>query len=296
MFDIFFAITFPDWISDSAIKFGRIDIKWYGLSFIAGIMAAYYYAIRTVGKRELFIPEGVTRGSERVPNKALLEDFVFFCMLGIILGGRIGSILLYNTQHYIDNPMEIFQVWKGGMAFHGGFTGVCIAVIYVARKHKVGLWRIADMAAIGAPLGIFSVRLANFVNQELVGRETDVPWAMIFPKYDWTPRHPSQLYEAALEGIVLFLIIRLGTRHFKTLTKPGVSAAIFFLGYGVFRTFVEFFRKPDDNVSQIHEFFTRGMLYSTPMIIIGLILLWWTLKRPPVAPKWMKDETEDKPA
>ncbi len=284
------AITFPSWISDTAIPLpGPLSIKWYGLSYIVGIAAAYYWALRTTRKNELWIPAGVTRGSEIIPNKTMLEDFAFYCMLGIIVGGRLGSALLYNLDTYISDPLAIFRVWEGGMAFHGGFTGVCIAVWYVTKKHKVSLWRWADMAAIGAPLGIFAVRLANFVNQELYGRPTDVPWAFIFNSDPTSqPRHPSQLYEAFLEGIVIFLVIWFISRRKKALTKPGICAGTFFLLYGCFRMTVELFREPD-NIAQISPYFTRGMLYSTPMVIIGLCILVWAVRRPPVAPKRIQD-------
>jgi phosphatidylglycerol:prolipoprotein diacylglycerol transferase len=291
-FQIIHAIRFPDWINDTAFSLGPLSIKWYGISYIIGIMAAYYYARRTVDKKDIWIPSGMTRGSEIVPTKQMLEDFAFYCMLGIIIGGRLGSVILYDLGKYIQDPIAIFRVWEGGMAFHGGFMGVCLAVWYVSRKHKISLWRWADMAAIGAPLGIFCVRIANFINQELYGRPTDVAWGVIFPKIQepHTPRHPSQLYEAALEGIAIFLIIRFATRHKKALTRPGVAAALFFLCYGCFRTFVEFFRNPDVGIAQVSPWFTRGMIYSIPMIIIGLSVLIWALRRPPVAPKRISDE------
>ena len=288
------AIPFPDWISDTAIPItDNFGIKWYGISYVVGIMAAYFYARRSMEKKDLWIPNGVTRGNELIPNRKLLEDFAFFCMLGIFLGGRLGSIILYNPEQYLADPISIFKIWEGGMAFHGGFTGVCLAVWYITRKYNITLWRWADLAAIGAPLGIFCVRLANFVNQELYGRTTDVPWAFRFNTDPTSqPRHPSQLYEAALEGIAIFLIIRFFTHSRKALTKPGTAAGLFFLLYGLFRIFVEFFREPD-RIPQIHHYFTRGMAYSLPMVIIGITILLWAMKRPPVAPKRMAEETAD---
>lgn len=284
------AITFPDWISDTAIPLpGPLSVKWYGLSYIVGILAAYYWALRTSQKKELWIPNGITRGNDIIPNKLMLEDFGFYCMLGIIVGGRLGSVLLYDLDKYIADPLAILRVWEGGMAFHGGFAGVCLAVFYVTRKHKVSLWRWADMAAIGAPLGIFSVRLANFVNQELWGRPTDVPWAFIFHTDPTSqPRHPSQLYEAALEGLAIFAIIWFFTRYRKVLTRPGICAGMFFLLYGLFRIFVEFFREPD---APLFGPFTRGVSYSIPMVIIGLCIVIWARRRPPVAPKRVKEES-----
>ena len=252
---------------------------------------AYRWAVRTVRKKELWIPEGVTRGVEVIPNKIKLEDFAFFCLLGIMIGGRIGSLILYNPP---ETFLDIFKVWEGGMAFHGGFIGVCIAVWYISRKNNISLWRWADMAAIGAPLGLGAVRLANFVNQELWGRPSDVPWAVIFRKDNagWIPRHPSQLYEAFLEGFMIFIIIWYFTRKKKILTKPGIAAGIFFFLYGLFRFLVEFVREPD--ASELIPGLTRGMTYSLPMIFIGLAIIWWANKRPPAAAKHMLEE--EKPA
>ena len=286
------AIPFPDWISETAIPLpGPLSIKWYGLGYIIGVLLAYLYAKRTAAHKELWVPNGMTRGADTIPNKAMLEDFAFYCLVGIIVGGRIGSILLYDIGKYIDDPLAIFKVWEGGMAFHGGFLGVCAAAWFITRKYNASLWRWADMAAIGAPLGLFLVRLANFANQELYGRATDVPWAFVFrTDYTSTPRHPSQLYEAFLEGIVIFLVLFVLTRKTKILTKPGLSAGVFIFLYGAFRTFVEFFREPDA-IPQIHEYFTRGMLYSVPMIIIGLLIILWAGKRQPVAPRRISDES-----
>ncbi|MGB0907170.1 MAG: prolipoprotein diacylglyceryl transferase [Maricaulaceae bacterium] len=286
------AIPFPDWISPNIFSIGNFSIKWYGISYIVGIYAAYFYAKNVCSKKELFIPEGVTRGIAQVPNKKFLEDMVFYLLIGIILGGRIGSILLYNTSQYIEDPIRIFKIWEGGMSFHGGFAGVIIAVILLARSRKVELWRVADMAAIGAPLGLFMVRLfGNFFNQELYGRPTDVAWGFIFNSDPLsTPRHPSQLYEAALEGLVLWALIRLASHKFKALTKPGICAGIFFLGYGVFRIFVEFFREPDP-IPQFGDI-TRGMAYSMPLVVVGLAIIIWAKRRPPVGVRYMKDSED----
>jgi len=188
-------------------------------------------------------------------------------------------------------------VWaiQGGMSFHGGFLGVCAAVIYAAWQQKMSIARIADMAAIGAPIGLGAVRfLGNFLNQELWGRATDVPWAMIFPKdFDSIPRHPSQLYEAFLEGLVIFLVLRFLCIRFKALTKPGLCAGGFIFLYGSFRFFIEFFREPDVGIDQF-GFLTRGMTYSLPMIIIGAAVLFWAARRMSVSPKRvpLKDDTK----
>jgi len=284
------AITFPDWISETAFSIPGtpISVKWYGIAYVVGIFLAYRWALRTVRQKHLWKPEGVTRGVEVIPNKMVLEDFTFYCLLGIMIGGRIGSLILYQPP---ETFLDIFKVWEGGMAFHGGFAGVCLAVWYISRKNNISLWRWADMAAIGAPLGLGLVRITNFMNQELWGRPTDVAWAFIFPKHDWTPRHPSQLYEAFLEGFVIFAVLWFLCRKKRALTKPGVCAGMFFLLYGAFRFGVEFVREPDASL-----FFglTRGMAYSLPMVFIGIAIVAWAVKRPPAAPKFMPEA--EKPA
>ena len=286
------AIPFPDWISPDVFSVGSFSVKWYGVSYIAGIWLALIYAISCVRNREIWIPQGITRGNAIIPSKGNLDDLMIYALLGIIVGGRLGSVLLYTPEIIFRDPIAIFKIWEGGMAFHGGFTGVCAAVWLFARKKKIELWRVADMAAVGAPLGIFMVRLfGNFVNQELYGRPTNVPWAFIFNSDpNSLPRHPSQLYEAALEGIALWLLIRLATHKFKALTKPGTASGIFFLGYGVFRIFVEFFREPD---AALFGPLTRGISYSLPMVLIGLLIIFWAQRRPPVAPKRLAETADE---
>lgn len=280
------AIPFPDWISPNIFSIGNFSVKWYGLSFIAGIYLALLYAISVTRRKEDWIPASLTRGNAVIPSKTNLDDLMMYALFGIIIGGRIGSVLLYNIDKLLSDPLYVFRIWEGGMSFHGGFLGVCLACFLFSKRTKIELWRVADMAAIGAPIGLFMVRvLGNFFNQELYGRASDVPWAIVFETDSLSlPRHPSQLYEAALEGIALWLIIMLFTRKFKVLTKPGIASGIFILGYGVFRIFVEFFREPD---ATLFGPFTRGMSYSLPMVIIGLCIILWAARRPAVAPKHM---------
>jgi len=282
------AIPFPDWISPNVFTIGTFSVKWYGLSYIVGLYLALIYAIRVAGRAELWTPSDITRGSAIIPSKRNLDDLMLYALLGIIVGGRIGSVLLYTPDQMLNDPFYIFKIWQGGMAFHGGFLGVCVACWLFARSRKIELWRVADMAAIGAPIGLFMVRLfGNFFNQELYGRATDVPWAFVFHTDPLSlPRHPSQLYEAALEGIALFLIIRLFTHRYKILTKPGIASGIFFAGYGIFRIFIEFYREPD---ATLFGPLTRGMSYSLPMVIVGIALIIWASRRPPVAPKRVND-------
>lgn len=291
MLHIIHAIPFPEWISDTALSLGPIQVKWYGLAYIAGITLAYLYAKRVCNQRDIWVANGVPSGPCLIPNKLVLEDLFFYALLGIMIGGRLGSVILYNPEQYLKDPIAIFKVWEGGMAFHGGFLGVVAAAMLLARKYKMPLLRIADMTALGASIGIGLVRITNFMNQELWGRATDVPWAFIF---DTDPsgqaRHPSQLYEAFLEGLVIWLVIRIATHKFKALTRPGLISGIFVLLYGLFRMLVELVREPD---APLFGPLTRGMTYSLPMVIVGIVLIAITLKRPPVSPKRIKEETEE---
>jgi len=291
LIDMFGAITFPTWIDGEAFKIWRISVKWYGISYIIGIYGAYYYAASIAKRRDVWIADGATRKPERVPSKVLLQDLMMYCLLGIIAGGRIGWVILYSTETIWTAPLDIFKVWQGGMSFHGGFLGVCAAVFFARWRKKLDLWRIADITAIGAPLGLLSVRfLGNFVNQELYGRVTDVPWGFIFATApDSQPRHPSQLYEAFLEGIVIFLVLRFLCIKYKALTKPGICAGAFILMYGLFRFMVEFVREPD---ATLFGPLTRGMAYSLPMFFVGLAIVIWAARRSPVSPK----RIDDKPA
>jgi len=289
LIDMFGAITFPTWIKDEIFNIGPISIKWYGVSWIIGIYAAYFYAASLAKRRDVWIAGGATRQPELIPSKVMLQDLMFYCLLGIIIGGRLGFILFYSTETIWADPIKIMKIWEGGMSFHGGFLGACVAVLYMRWRKKLDLWRIADVTAIGAPLGLLSVRfLGNFVNQELWGRPTDLPWAMIFPKDDdLIPRHPSQLYEAFLEGIVIFLVLRFLCIKFKALTKPGVCAGAFILMYGLFRFMVEFVREPD---ATMFGPLTRGMAYSLPMFFVGLAIVIWASRRSPVSPKRLDDD------
>ena len=287
------AIYFPEWLDENALEIGRFSVKWYGLAYIVGWALALWVGIRTVARRELFAPTAIssapTRGVALVPDRTVLEDFAFWLLIGIIVGGRLGSAILYQPEKYLADPLAILRVWEGGMAFHGGFLGVCAAIYLFARAKKLEIFRLSDIASIGAPIGLGLGRLANFVNQELWGRPTDVPWAFIFNKdMSGLPRHPSQLYEAALEGALLFAIIFWLTRKRGILAKPGIASGVFIGGYGLFRFFVEFFREPDP-IPQVHEYFTRGMAYSLPMIVVGALMVAWAVRRPPAAPRFMAD-------
>ncbi len=285
MLQLIGAIPFPDWIKPDAFSVGPIAVKWYGISYVVGIFLAYFYAVKTAKNPVVWVPNENAIETMPVPDKKLLEDFMFYCFFGILIGGRLGYMLFYDLQDFLANPALIFRMRDGGMSFHGGFLGVCVANIVLAWRSKMPLMRLSDMAAISAPLGLGLVRLANFVNQELYGRETDVPWGVIFYEngYPLAPRHPSQLYEAFLEGFVIFMILFFAVRKGKILTKPGTATGMLIFLYGSFRIFVEFFREPD-NIEQFGPL-TRGMTYSLPMVIAGLALIFWARSKPAVLPQ-----------
>ena len=198
------------------------------------------------------------------------DDFLLWMTLGIILGGRIGYVLFYDFQVYLSNPLEALKLWQGGMSFHGGFIGSVTAIILFARSRQIRLWSLLDICAICTPFGLFFGRLANFINAELWGRPTDVPWAMVFPGAGPEPRHPSQLYEAALEGVILFAALWIIAHVMRGFTKPGLIAGTFTAGYGLSRFIVEFFREPDAHIGFLSGGLTMGMLLSLPMIALGL--------------------------
>ena len=280
-----FAIDFPSWLSGDIVEIGPITLRWYGIGFIAGLFLAYLYALRMTKRRDIWVAEGPTRVPEVVPTEAILSDLMFYCLIGIIVGGRLGYIILYAPETFVEAPLDVLKPWQGGMSFHGGFLGVVLACAFTSWRTGVSKMRIGDMASMGAPIGLGLVRVVgNFFNQELWGRPTDVPWEMIFPKDpDLLPRHPSQLYEAFLEGLVLFLILRFMMIKYKALTKPGLLFGALMFFYGLFRFSVEFVREPDD-IAQF-GMLTRGMAYSLPMVLAGAVLMIWAARRAPVSPK-----------
>lgn len=290
--DLIGAIIFPTWINENALEY-PITVKWYGIAYVVGLFGAYLYAARVAEVGKYWSATNPTRGSLIVPTREDLSDLMFYAFIGIFFGGRLGWVLLYSTDMIWTAPQDIvLGIRDGGMSFHGGFLGVCAAIGYAAWRKKTSYMRIADFAAIGAPIGLGLVRITNFMNQELYGRPTDVAWGVIFPKApDSLPRHPSQLYEAFLEGLILWLILRILTTRFKALSKPGLVTGAFVLGYGVFRFGVEFVRTPD-NIPQF-GMLTRGMAYSLPMILIGLIVVIWAARREAVKPTYAKSASTD---
>jgi phosphatidylglycerol:prolipoprotein diacylglycerol transferase len=245
-----------------AVDLGYFQIRWYSLAYIAGIILGWWYVTR------LLRQPGAPMATRHV------DDLVFYATLGILIGGRLGYVLFYQLNHYLNYPMEIFKLWNGGMSFHGGAIGVTLALIYLARKNQLNLLRVADYIACATPIGLFLGRLANFVNGELWGRVTDVPWAMIFPSDpNHLPRHPSQLYEAGLEGIGLFLLLAFMFWRTDARYQPGKLTGAFLLGYGLIRVLLENLRAPDDFLGFIYGSITMGQILSAPMIIGGIYLI-----------------------
>jgi len=263
-------IPFPDF-DPVLVTIGPFAIRWYALAYIFGILFGWVYARAIIGDERNW-------GGPAPLNVEDFDDFVLWVTLGIILGGRTGYVLFYNLQHFIEHPLEIFQVWNGGMSFHGGFLGCVVAVIGFATIRKLPVLSLGDITCAVAPIGLLLGRVANFVNGELWGRYADVPWAVIFPRADAIPRHPSQLYEAGLEGLVLLAV--LGTMvRVGALRKPGLILGAFAAGYAIARSFCEFFREPDPQLGFLWGGMTMGMLLNVPLFIAGVLLIAFALRR-----------------
>ena len=257
------ALPFPD-IDPVIVRIGPLAIHWYGLGYVVGILFAWWYARRLVGNGRLWA------GGQSPVSATDIDDFLIWAAAGVVLGGRLGYILFYDLARYVQNPADILAVWQGGMSFHGGLTGVTVAMILFARRRGLSVWSLFDIIAAGVPVGFGLVRVANFVNSELWGRTTDVPWAFVFPNGGPEPRHPSQLYEALLEGLVLFVVLRLLTHRALKLKTPGFVAGAMVAVYGASRIFVEFFREPDAHIGYLAGgWLTMGMVLSLPMVLIG---------------------------
>jgi phosphatidylglycerol---prolipoprotein diacylglyceryl transferase len=241
-------------------------IHWYALAYVAGLLFASWYLKRLVTYPKLW---GALRPTLTVQQ---VDDIFIWIIVGVILGGRLGYVLFYKPVFYFSKPIEIFKTLDGGMSFHGGFLGVVIACWLFARKNKIEFLRLLDLAAAVSAVGLGLGRVANFINVELWGRVSDLPWAVVFPGETFA-RHPSQLYEALLEGLVLFAVVRVATHHFAALQKPGLAAGMFGVGYGLARITSEYFREPDGHLGYFAGFLTMGMILSLPLVIAGLWLV-----------------------
>jgi phosphatidylglycerol---prolipoprotein diacylglyceryl transferase len=259
-------ISFPVF-DPVAFAIGPFVIRWYALAYIGGIVLGWIYARALIKNEQLW-------GGPSPISLPQMDDFVLWVTLGIIVGGRTGYVLFYNSAFFIQHPAEIFELWKGGMSFHGGFLGCVVAVMVFARRNAIPILSLGDIVTAVGPIGLFLGRLANFINSELWGRpaDPDLPWAMIFPNGGPIPRHPSQLYEAALEGVVLFTILAVMIRM-GALKRRGLILGSFIAIYGIARIIGEFFREPDPQLGFLWGGLTMGMLLSVPMIIAGAIII-----------------------
>jgi phosphatidylglycerol:prolipoprotein diacylglycerol transferase len=269
-------VPFPNF-DPVLIHIGPVPIRWYALAYVAGILLGWRYAVMLTRNLRLWGPSGAPANTEQV------DDLVAWVTLGIILGGRLGYVLFYATELIWTQPLEILKVWHGGMSFHGGFLGVALALFLFTRHLKRPFLSVTDLVAPVVPIGLFFGRIANFINGELWGRPTTLPWGIVFPGGGPEPRHPSQLYESCLEGLALFLLLRLATHKLLWLQRRGAVTGLFLAGYAVFRIALENVREPDSFLPHFPLGLTMGMMLSTPMLLLGLWLIWRSRKDVPVA-------------
>jgi phosphatidylglycerol:prolipoprotein diacylglycerol transferase len=264
-------LPFPN-IDPVLVQIGPFALRWYALAYIMGILLGWMYARAIIRSERLW-------GGPAPMTVADYDDFVLWATLGVILGGRLGYVLFYNPAHFAANPIEIVQLWKGGMSFHGGFAGVVLAVVLFARSRKIPFLSLGDVTCAVYPIGHTLGRIANFINGELWGRPSDVPWAMVFPGGGPIPRHPSQLYEAALEGMLLLVILAWAMNR-GALKRPGLVTGIFAVGYAVARCICELFREPDVQLGFLWGGLTMGMLLSVPLMAAGFAFIAYALREP----------------
>lgn len=269
------AIPFPD-IDPVAVQIGPIAIKWYGLAYLAGLLLGWLYIRRLLSQTKLWADDR----PPFLPQK--VDDLLIYMVAGVLIGGRLGFVLFYEPSYYLENPLDIFAVWKGGMAFHGGLFGSGVAIWIFSRRNGINPWSTSDLCTATVPIGIFFGRIANFINGELFGRPTDVPWGMVFPEarlhypdVEPTARHPSQLYEAMLEGLLLFIVLRILTHYYGALKRPGLVSGTFLVGYALARSTAELFREPHFAHSLNIEPLTVGIAYSIPMLLLGLFVIYF---------------------
>jgi phosphatidylglycerol:prolipoprotein diacylglycerol transferase len=260
------------------LQLGPFALRWYAMAYMAGILLGWRYGVALVRNLKIW------RGGAPTLNERQVEDLVIYVAIGIVAGGRIGSILFYNTSVIWTDPLEALRVWHGGMSFHGGLIGVAIGLLLFARVNKVNVLRLGDLTAPCVPIGLFFGRIANFINGELWGRPTTLPWGIIFPHAGPEPRHPSQLYEAGLEGITLFLILRWATHGRKLLPRQGMICGLFLTCYGLFRIALENVREPDRDMPHFPFGLTMGIMLSAPMVLAGLALIVYARRPSSLAP------------
>lgn len=284
MLDFLLAIPYPR-IDPVAFAIGPFKIgsftlefavRWYALAYVAGLVFAWWHVRRVVAAR----PAG-----KRIMQPKDCDDLLFWATFGVVLGGRIGYVLFYKPGYYIHHLDEVFSLWKGGMSFHGGLIGVILAMTWIARSRKLVLLSVYDLGAIATPIGLFLGRMANFVNGELWGRPSDVPWAMVFPADTLqVARHPSQLYQGFMEGLCLFALLWYMRKRHDSLSRPGEIGGFFCAGYGVARIVGEFFREPDAHLGYLFGPITMGMVLSLPLVLIGGFFIWRARRRAAAKP------------
>ncbi|MBT4204386.1 prolipoprotein diacylglyceryl transferase [Hyphomicrobiales bacterium] len=247
-------------INPVAIEIIGFKIHWYAIAYILGIYIGWFYISKLVKNNNINI------SSDKV------EGLILWIVMGIIIGGRFGYVIFYNIDYFSNYPLDIFKIWQGGMSFHGGLLGIILSCIIYAHVKSIPLLSLTDLIASAAPIGLFFGRIANFINGELYGNETTLLWGVIFPHTNMIPRHPTQLYEALLEGLILFLILKISINKYRSLEYPGIISSLFLIYYSIFRIFIEFFRAPDTHIGYLIGPLTTGMLLSIPMFITGLYL------------------------
>lgn len=256
-----YVIPYPA-IDPVLFEIGPFALRWYALAYIAGLVLGWRYVRRLIVE------------APRVGTRTDADDFLVWATLGVVLGGRLGYVLFYRPGYYLADPLAVLRIWQGGMSFHGGILGVAVAIFFFARRRGLGLLAFGDLIAGAAPIGLFFGRIANFINGELYGRVSDVPWAMVFPRGGPVPRHPSQLYEAALEGLLLFAVLHLLWRQEALRRRPGLLGGVFLAGYALARALAELFREPDAYIGFLWGGTTMGQLLSLPMLAAGAVLIW----------------------
>jgi phosphatidylglycerol:prolipoprotein diacylglycerol transferase len=267
------ALIYPN-LNPVALKLGPLSIRWYGLAYITGLILGWRYTVWLARQKRFNGP-----GSRPTAND--LDDFLFWAMAGVLIGGRLGIVLFYQPSFYFSHPLEILKVWEGGMSFHGGMLGVTTALILFARQRKMHLFDVSDLVATATPIGLFFGRLANFVNGELWGRVTDSPLGMVFPDGGPNPRHPSQLYEAASEGLILFVLLAVLAQQPAVRRRRGVLTGLFLVGYAIARSICELFREPDSYLGFIiGNVISMGQILSFPMLLVGLAMIVYGFRTP----------------
>ena len=267
-------MPFPDF-DPVLVHLGPIAVRWYALAYVAGILIGWRYAVSLVKNARLWAARGAAATVEQI------DDLILWITIGVIVGGRLGHVFFYTPQLIWTDPVEILKTWHGGMSFHGGALGVLLALILFAWRNKLDLLRLGDVASACTPIGLFFGRIANFINGELWGRPTTLPWGIVFPGAGPESRHPSQLYEATLEGLVLFLLLRWSTHGRKDLNRRGVVMGLFIAGYGLIRTSLENVRAPDSYLPPFPFGLTMGMMLSIPMILVGAWMVWRGIRETP---------------